>query len=312
MVVKKFNYYRFFVFIVVLISIIVGVIMYVNKKNYEESNEYKLLQVGYSLDEINYLQEKYNDKINDFLNRKYDANIIEFMKEKYFIYNNLDKYLEYKKSNKKIDNTSIVSTINTESNIEWLDNEKETDISKNELMLVNKIYGLNEEYVPSDLVDASLQYAYSGIKISESILTPLTELIDDGRTLGYNFIISDGYRSYQSQETLYNKYANNYGMSEADKFVAHAGHSEYQTGLAFDLGIYGKNYDDVKNSEEYIWLKDNAYKYGFIFRYTEDKESLTGFKSSTWHLRYVGYSAAELMKNENLCFEEYYSYFVQK
>ena len=150
-----------------------------------------------------------------------------------------------------------------------MDNEKQTDTSKDELMLVNRIYGLSSDYKPEDIVNIPTKYAYSNMKLRSSILEPLENLIDDTASEGYTFVVSMGYRTYKEQKSLYNSYAKSYGKSEADSFVARPGHSEYETGLSFDLEPYKyvKKVKDVKTSAEYQWLRDNAYRYGFIFRY---------------------------------------------
>ena len=314
MVVKKFNKKRFITFMIVLLliigGIIYGIISLVNLINYRKSNEYKLLEQGYSINEVKVLLDKLNEnEINNLLTRKKDSSILEYINENYFIYDNLDKYIEYAKRN-KYDKDKIIRIINTEANIDWFDNEKETNIEDKELMLVNRLYSLGE-YVPEDIVDIPVKYAYSGKKISKSILDSLMALCDEASENGFTFVVSDGYRSYKEQKKLYDSYSNNYGKSEADKIVARPGHSEYQTGLSFDLVPYNKSYTNPKDSEEYKWLKSNAYKYGFIFRFSADKEYLTGFKEYTWRLRYVG-DAASTINDENLCFEEYYSYYYRR
>jgi D-alanyl-D-alanine carboxypeptidase len=232
------------------------------------------------------------------------------MEEKYYIHSKLNDYLNYKNDNKKSEYVDIVKLVNVEMHIDWLDNMKDTDISKNELMLVNRIYGLSEEFVPEDLVEVPSKYAYSGKKLSQSVLDEVIKLIDDGKNQGYTFVISDGYRSYKEQKDIYDSYADYYGMSETDTFVARPGHSEYQTGMSFDLKPYNKVIDDVSNNEEYLWLRENAYKYGFIFRFEKEDEHLTGFSENNWRLRYVGKEAAGVIKNEDLCFEEYYAFYV--
>ena len=132
MVVKKFNYFRFISFILTLIILIVGIIFLIKHINYTKTYEYKLLKVGYNENEITKIQDKLDNKyIDKLLTIKYDANIVKFIDEKYFIKDNLDKYLEYKKENEDEDYTKIVSIINTEANIDWLDSEKQTDTSKN-------------------------------------------------------------------------------------------------------------------------------------------------------------------------------------
>lgn len=311
MVVKKFNYFRFFIFVVVLLSIIFGIIYFIKDKNYKNSYEYKLLQIGYSEEEVNTLINNYEkDRLDNLLKIKYNKHIIGLMNEKYFIFSKLDEYINYKEEYKKLDYNEIVQIVNVEMNVDWLENMKDTDVSKNELMLVNRIYGLSSDYVPSDLVDVPTKYAYSGKKLSNSVLEEVIKLIDSASNSGYTFVISDGYRSYEEQKDIYDTYVSYYGISETDTFVARPGHSEYQTGLSFDLKPYNKIIDDISTNEEYLWLKENAHKFGFIFRFDKEHEDLTGFSSSDWRLRYVGRDAANIIYNEGICFEEYYAYFV--
>ena len=317
MKVRKFNYYRFFIFIGVTLGILFCIIFYsikfIKDYNYKKTYDYKLLSAGYSEEEVKVIKDKFsNDKIDILLKEKYDKNVVSFIKEKYFIYNNLSKYMEYKKKNKNDTYTHVVSIINTEADVEWLDNEKETDTSKGNLMLVNRLYGLSKDYEPDDIIDVPVSISYSGVKISKSILENIEELIDAGKEAGYTFVLSDGYRSYEAQKKMFESYKNSYGYEEADKNVARPGHSEYQTGISFQIVPYNKVFDKPRESTEYLWLKDNAYKYGFIFRYPEDKKDITLFDSYTWRLRYVGTDAASIIENEKICFEEYYAYFVDK
>ena len=312
MTVRKFNYFRFITFIVILIAIIVGIVVLIKHINYTKSDEYKLINVGYSEEELAILRSKLSDEeIAKFIDKEYSATYVNFVKEKYFLNKNFDKYLDFKRSHLDYDYSKIVAIINTEANVEWIDEEKETDTSKGTLMLVNRLYGLTKDYEVSDIVNVPTKYAYSGKKLSNSLMEDLMELCDNAKEDGYTFVVSDGYRSYKDQEKLYKSYANANGMNEADKIVARPGHSEYETGLSLDLVPYNKSYDSPKMSEEYIWLRNNAHKYGFIFRFDAEKEYLTGFKEYTWRLRYVGREAASVIYNEDICFEEYYAYYVE-
>lgn len=311
MTVKKFNYVRFIIFVVVLVGVIVGIVKLVKHINYTKTYEYKLLNVGYNEDEIKVIERKLdNAKKDKVISEKYNEYLVPFLNEPYFLYSHLDEYIKYYKDH-DTDYRNTVAIINTESNIDWLDNEKETDTSKNELMLVNRLYGLSEEFKVEDVTDVPTKYAYDGKKISKSILDNIIDLCESAKTEGYTFVVSDGYRSYKDQSDLYNSYANNYGKSEADKIVARPGHSEYETGLSFNLEIYGKSYDNYEVSEEYIWLKDNAYKFGFIFRFPKGKEDITLFEPDLFRLRYVGVNAATIINREDICFEEYYAYYVR-
>jgi D-alanyl-D-alanine carboxypeptidase len=319
MTVRKFNYTKFIIFILIvaaiLFGIIYGIVKLVSHINYTKTYEYKLLNIGYDNEEIEILTKKLNDdKLNELLKSEYNGNIVSFVKEKFFIYENLDKYLEYEKQNKDYDNSKIIAIINTEANVDWFEIERETDTSKGELMLVNRLYGLNSEYTPEDIVTIPSKYAYDNIKISNSILENIQEMAEDAKAEGYTFVVSSGFRTYKEQKSLYNSYASSYGKNEADKYVARAGHSEYETGLSFDFEPYKytSKVSDIKTSAEYLWLRENAHKYGFIFRFESDKEYITGFSEDPWRLRYVGVDAADMIYNEKICFEEYYAYFVNR
>ena len=102
----------------------------------------------------------------------------------------------------------------------------------------------------------------------------------------------------------------NKGQEYTDLHEARPGFSEYQTGLSLEL-IHGKNenQDEFKDSKEFAWLKNNAYKYGFILRYPEGKENITGFSYKPYYFRYVGRNASRIIWKENIALEEYYAYY---
>ena len=307
----KFNYYRLTMTLLVIGVIVFFAVRYNNQKEYEKSNEYKLLNIGYKIEEIDELNKYLDNKqIDKIMEMKYNENIIGFIKEKYFLFNNLEKYLDYKKENKKRSFSDIIAVINTKANVDWVDNELESDTSKEELMIVNRLYSIGK-YEPENLEDAPVSFAFNNIKLDANVLPAIEELIDDAKEAGYSFILSGGYRSYEDQENLYNRYEKSYGQREADNIVARPGHSEYQTGLTFDLTIYNKTYDKPEESDEYKWLIENAKNYGFILRHPKDKESLTGYNASLWKFRYVGEDVAKKMYKENICFEEYYAYYIE-
>ena len=91
-------------------------------------------------------------------------------------------------------------------------------------------------------------------------------------------------------------------MVAADTYSARAGHSEHQTGLAFDVGKIDDNYG---NTKEGVWLKNNAHIYGFIIRYPKGKEHITGYKYEPWHIRYLGVDIATKVYNKGVTLEEY-------
>ena len=131
-----------------------------------------------------------------------------------------------------------------------------------------------------------------------------------GNSIGQKILINSGYRSYKDQEDITNLYLNTYGQSYVDKFVAKPGFSEHQTGLAFDVGSKKKKV--FAESNEYTWMKENAWKYGFIERFTKQYEPITGFRSEAWHYRYVGENIAKVIHNDPMAYEEYFAVYLDK
>lgn len=309
MVKRKLNKKKVLAFsisLIVIISFIIITILISKKKN---SIEYKLEIHGYNKEEVIYLKnELKNEELNELLAIKYNEYIIELFKQKYFRFDKLEEYLKYYDGALNISSEEVVTKVNTHTTTDFYEEIKDADTSKSELMLVNKIYKLNENYEPEDLVTISNIYAYSGKQISNSILDNVTELIDSAKEANLKLIVSQGYRSYKSQEEAYQNYKMNYGIREADIYVARAGHSDYQTGFSLNIVPYGKIIENAEESEEYKWLIENAHSYGFIQRYPKDKENITGFKYDPWRLRYVGIEAATYIHSKNITFEEYYGY----
>lgn len=159
----------------------------------------------------------------------------------------------------------------------------------NGILLVNKDYGLPPTFGNGD---------------DPTALAKLQQLQRDAQAQGINISNSySGYRSYQYQTNLYNNYVNQHGEEAANTFSAKPGFSEHQTGLTFDLKDFnGQLVEDPITSQ---WIKDNCAKYGFILRYPEGKEDITGYIYEPWHLRYVGEEVANQIMNNNITLEQY-------
>lgn len=178
------------------------------------------------------------------------------------------------------------------------------------LVLVNKEYKLPENYVPSKLELISNEFANENKYLREEARIAFETLSKNAKELGYRIIAVSTYRDYKYQNKLYNMYVEEKGLDYADKCSARPGHSEHQTGLAVDVEGSNHDYDEFENSKEFIWMKENAYKYGFILRYPKGKEKITGFKYEPWHYRYVGLDTAKTIHDENLTLEEYYDKYI--
>lgn len=155
------------------------------------------------------------------------------------------------------------------------------------ILIVNKKYSLPANYNPG---------------VDQTASTALKQLQQAASTAGHNIPLISGFRSYSRQQTLYNNYVARDGQALADTYSARPGHSEHQTGLAFDVGKLDDNYGSTPAG---IWLKENCHKYGFILRYPKGKESITGYQYEPWHIRYVGVEHATKIMNQNITLEEY-------
>ena len=173
-------------------------------------------------------------------------------------------------------------------------------------VLVNKNHQLDKNYIPNDLVKLSLICANEDKFLRKEAALNFEEMCLDARKQGYKIIAVSSYRSYFYQEELYNYYVRTLGEKKALEASAKPGHSEHQTGLVIDIeGSIGK-YSDFETTEEFIWMKENAYKYGFILRYPKNKKNITGFKYEPWHYRYVGKDVAKIIHENNITLEEYH------
>ena len=172
-----------------------------------------------------------------------------------------------------------------------------------DVLIVNKTYYLPENYTPTNLYSTLSDNCPTCLE--KEVMEAYNEMKAQTVTLGLNIYIASGYRSYNTQNYLYNNYVARDGVAAADTYSARPGHSEHQTGLAFDLNSVSSAFG---YTDEGKWIKDNCYLYGFIIRYPKGKESITGYMYEPWHLRYVGKELAEKIYNNGdwLTLEEYF------
>lgn len=310
---RKLNYKLIFTIIVIIIAIAAGTIGIKKYIDYRNSNEFKLKQIGYNETEIKDITKLKDDNIKAILKKKYNRLNIKFIRQKYFITNNLDRYIKYYNNHKDDKISHIVSIVNVCADEDYYDKDtvKKTDISKKELMLVNKFNYLDENYAPDDIVKVSMQFAYGDNEIKKEVYEKFRSMYNDAKKEGLYLIITSSYRDYNFQKELWDSYANQKGDEWADSVSARAGYSEHQTGYTLDIVTYNANMSSFEKTDEFKWLQDNAYKYGFILRYPKDKEDITGYSYESWHYRYVGKDVATKIKKLGITFDEYYAYFIE-
>ena len=156
----------------------------------------------------------------------------------------------------------------------------------------------------------------NGEQVDRRAYEDLQKMMDDARALGYNPLVCSSYRTNDTQTRLFNNkvqqyidqgYSESSAIEEAGKWVAVPGTSEHQTGLALDIvTVENQNLNDSQlNSPCQQWLMEHCYDYGFILRYPEDKVDITKIDFEPWHYRYVGYEAAQEIKEKGICLEEF-------
>ena len=148
------------------------------------------------------------------------------------------------------------------------------DVDDVHLIIANKIYGLPEWYGGPD----------------EEATAAMYRMFDGARAAGHNLQLVSGYRSYSTQAAIHARYTAEQGEEAADRISAEAGHSEHQTGLAFDIlsDTYSRLNAGFDQTAACQWMMEHCWEYGFVLRYLADKTEQTGYSYEPWHYRYIG------------------------
>ena len=177
-------------------------------------------------------------------------------------------------------------------------------------ILVNENNKLEDDYVPSTLVESDIAFEeYIDCKqLDERTSNAAKEMFNAALKENINLIAISGYRSYSVQENLYNSRVEVKGIEKTRQYTAEPGASEHQTGLAIDIVCNDYPYldEEFENTDAFKWLFNNCYKYGFILRYQKGKEDITGYNYEPWHFRYIGdVDIAKDIMERGICFEEF-------
>ena len=221
----------------------------------------------------------------------------------FFKENRLKEYLDYKnKTNLSLKESIIHVNIG-------LNNPFYTNVSLakniNEItMLVNKYHYVEEDYIPKNLITVN------NFLINKEAYDNFINMKNDILKEGMNIRIISAYRSFSYQDNLYNNYLKKDSKELVDTYSARPGYSEHHTGLAIDIDNGKLDFNKFYLTKEFLWMQENAHKYGFILRYPKDKEYITGYSYEPWHYRYVGREIATYIKKHNSTYEEYYYEFL--
>ncbi len=185
-------------------------------------------------------------------------------------------------------------------------------------LLVNKQHPLPPAFEPADLVTVRdlagdlMTYERDGIQAVREAVEALIRMIRAAEAEGVTpWKLREAYRTTAEQQRIFDNRVKSYedagnthsqALAITRREVADPGCSEHHTGLAFDLNVPGEYFVDTA---QYIWLKQHCWDYGFIMRYTDEKDDITGITGEEWHIRYVGAEHAVRMRDLDYCLEEY-------
>jgi len=297
---------------IILIILLTLVFLFISDLNTNTYNNTHNQQLGYTNEDLNYLKSIYNNQqIAFILNNNISKDILfSYIETTGFI---LEKILEYEQI-RFLNSLTHQGAINLYNHPNIMKNFYQ-DINKafntnNNLILVNKNYALDKNYIPNNLVFAKdlrlLVDDNSRYYMKKEAYINLKALFNEAKKNELSLILSNAYRSYEKQDIIYEQYRLNF--KDADYFSARPGHSEHQTGLAVDLTCKDAYYlliEEFENTKEGIFIKQNAHLFGFIIRYPKDKTNITGYTYEPWHIRYVGSDVAKFIYQNNLTLEEY-------
>ena len=241
------------------------------------------------------------------LNEKTVSRLQELYQSEYYIPAKEELYLAYLDQYDSV--REMMEIVNTGRYLPFFTDIKETDMSKGYLIQVNKYYTLAADYEPEDLVAVESEYGKGYLR--EVAYEAFKQLHDDAYELGYNIKVVSPYRSYDYQVAVYDKYLQKDPQEVVDSYSARPGLSEHQTGLVADVCIPGWYIDDFYMTDASVWLADNCHKYGFIIRFPENKEDITGYICEPWQIRYLGEEVASDIYRRGITFDEYYACFIE-
>lgn len=276
---------------------------------YSRSNECRIYKLGYPMEEARALAAVLTDEQADSLiaRNEHDTIAIPVIHARYFIADNFDRYLAYHKADTTISSIDvIIALVNIGADRDRRTSAVPCDTTKGQLMLVNGRHYLDESYKPDSLAMFSKTYCYEEQKAQHVTVEAFLKMQEACKEqTDAQLMVNSAYRSYQDQKGTYHRSKKGY--------AATPGHSEHQTGLALD--VTSREHPmrwPFDTSKEGIWMREHCHEYGFILRYPKKQSQIFGFAYEPWHLRYVGKEVAKRIHDEDITFDEYYAFYLDR
>ncbi|MBQ6655624.1 MAG: M15 family metallopeptidase [Erysipelotrichaceae bacterium] len=283
----------------------------------QPENYLRYLENGFDDETVCLIFNKLGDEgFNNLSFMHYFSELYGMISSELFDVEMLPRYLMYYHAGNSSTVTKSVSAVNAKKDVVEITDYSTLDVRNPEkveessvTMLVNRSHQLSQSYLPESLKDVDADYRYGPCQLTEEALSAFKAMADECLAqTGKQILIYSGYRSYAAIQKDYQQAlidsASNYQM--IDSFMFKAGFDESQTGLAVEILEKGQEKDDFSSSAALKWLKENAYNFGYVLRYPQDREFLTRISFSDTHFRYVGIEAATIMKEYGWSLEEYH------
>ena len=230
----------------------------------------------------------------------------EYRAVSYFVENYYERYMAFAELNPDKSAEEVIWMVN--ANLDMPKYSYDLPVSDyNEVtVLINKYYKIDETYLPADLTTVDNQ------QLRQAAATAFIQMRNDALEEGIKLGVACGYRNFEEQNVLYSESLQNDTPENADRYTERPGYSEHHTGLAIDLAGTQEEKDAFSSTPEYTWVQANCHKYGFIIRYPDGMEHITGFGFQPWHIRYVGEEISNAMQENSIAtYEEYYVKYLQ-
>ena len=213
----------------------------------------------------------------------------------------LDRYSAWASDHPEDTAETVVFQVNMDRDQVFYTQVREITDPSSLTVLVNKHYVLSSGFVPSL---ETLGSSYGTGSMHPTAAAAFRAMADAARKDGVSLRSVSAYRSYSTQNTLYNRYLGQDSRASVDTYSARPGYSEHQTGLAVDINVASTG-AHFENTPDFAWLKAHCAEYGFILRYGQGQDAITGFRFEPWHYRYVGKEAAAEIMEQGITYEEY-------
>ena len=213
----------------------------------------------------------------------------------------LDRYNAWAADHPADAPAEVVRQVNLDRDVSFYENIQIVTDPDSLTVLVNKNHALPSDYVPQL---ETLGSGYGSGSLRPEAAQAFRAMADAARKDGVSLRGVSAYRSFQTQRSVYNRYLYYNSQAVVDTFSARPGSSEHQTGLALDINTANVQ-AHFETTPAYDWLQKHCAEYGFMLRYLQGKEDITGYRFEPWHYRYVGTEIAKTCMERGITYEEY-------